>query len=123
MSISGRAPTKQEEDELCVRRHFYLLGLLDRDHNLNNRTGIGVGNAQTASQFRHALPHSTNADPNALGTQLLHVLTHSLPIIDNADENISVSFDKAHTTVAGSGMPEHIGEGLLDDAEDGRLEL
>src|SRR5579863_4523088 len=93
------------------------------DDNLDDRARVGIRQSQAASQFVHALSHSADTHPNALRTQLNHLFLDSLSIIADCDHEVPFPFVQTHRSVARSGVPEDVGERLLDDPEDGGLQV
>src|SRR5579864_1743439 len=94
-----------------------------RDYDFYQRSGIRVGEAQTATQLGNTLPHSADPNPHTFRFQLDHLLVNSLAVIANGDQHTAVALADCDLAVLRSRVPEHVGQGLLDDAEDRRLQL
>ena len=94
-----------------------------RDDYLDDGTGIGVRQAQTSAQFGDSLPHSADPDSHAFRSQLTDLLFDSLAIVANRNGDAPIIFRQSDRSIPRSGMPEHIGQGFLDDAEDRGFQL
>ena len=90
------------------------------DH-LHNGAGMGIRQSETTSKLVDALPHPADANANAVRTQLNHLLLNSFAIVTHSHNDSTFALDQAHAPVARSGMPEHVGQRFLDDAEDLRF--
>src|SRR5580692_12932558 len=61
--------------------HSQLPSTPGGDDNLNDRTGIGVGQSQTSAKFGDPLSHSTDPHSHALRPELNDLLFDSLPLL------------------------------------------
>src|ERR1700730_16235750 len=93
------------------------------DDNLNDRTGIGVGQSQASAKFGDPLSHSTDPHSHAVRPELNYLLFDSLAIVADRNCNAPIVFIQADRSISRSRMPEHIGQGFLDDAEDRSFQL
>src|SRR5215472_6357280 len=93
------------------------------NHNLHDRTRIGIRKTQAPTQLNDSLPHSANTNSNALRTQLNDLFFNTLPVVTHRDEYRSLPFDHPDDSVSRSRMSEHVGERLLHDAENGGFKL
>src|ERR1035438_1195143 len=63
------------------------------------------------------------AAAHAVRPQLNHLLFDSLAIVAHRDFDAPIIFHQADRTIPCSGMPEHVGQGLLDNAEYGSFQF
>ena len=103
--------------------HSRRLMLPGGNDNFNDGTGVGVCQSQTSAEFTDALSHPADADSNAFRPQLNHLLFNSLAIVAHSDHDVALTLGDTDSTIPRSGMPEHIGQGLLDDAKNSSLHL
>ena len=94
-----------------------------RDYDFDDCPGIGICQAQTAAKLGNSLPHSADADSDALRTQLNYLLFDSFPVIAHGNHNAPFFFDHANAAIVRPGVPKHVGEGFLHDAEDCGLQF
>lgn len=88
---------------------------------LNNCAGVRVRKAQSSSELGDTLPHAADSNSNAIWTQLNYFLFDAFAIIANRNYDVPFFFEQTHDSIPGSRMPEHVGEGLLNDSEDRRF--
>src|SRR5712671_7784876 len=88
-----------------------------RDHDLDERTGLGPGHAQLASELLDSLPHPANPHPDAAGPELHYALFDSLAIVAYCDRELTVQLLKSDPAILGTRMAEDVVERLLNDAE------
>ena len=72
-------------------RHSFVMAL-GRNYNLNDRTGIGIGQPETPPEFRDTLPHSANPNSHTVGPQLNDLLLDSLAIVADRNHDPSAVF-------------------------------
>src|SRR5215472_10870894 len=93
------------------------------NHNLHDRTRIGIRKAQAPTQLGDSLAHASNTDTHALRTQLNDLFFNTLPVVAHGDEYSPGPFDHPHHSVSRSRMSEHVCERLLHDTENGGFKL
>src|SRR5258708_37802784 len=91
--------------------------MLGWDVDLNDRTRIGLNQAQLAAKFLESLPHSADPHADAVGPEFHYALFHALAIVANRDHQFTVPILKSDPSIPGSRVAEDIFERLLNDAE------
>ena len=89
-----------------------------RDDDLDERTGICVGQPQFPTKLFGALSHSCQANAHATGSHLRNLGTDSIAIVTNRYHHLIILSTQRNPSLTCFRMPEDVGEGLLNDAKD-----
>src|SRR5580700_3141246 len=102
----------------CSRMRFLSNQALGRNDNFDERTGIGIGQSQFPTKLFGALSHPCQTNAQTSGSHLYNLRTDSLAIVTDPYHHMSVLLTQRNPSLTCSRMPEDVGEGLLNDAED-----
>ena len=91
---------------------------LGRNNNFDERTRIRVGHSQIPTKLFGSLPHPCQTNAQAARSHLRNLQTDSFAIVADPYHHLSVLLTQRNPSLTCSRMPEDVGEGLLDDAED-----
>jgi hypothetical protein len=101
--------------------HLWKCGTQGRNSDLYKCARIGVSQPQFPAKFFHPLAHS--ADANAARLQFHNWVFDPFAIISYHNHHMAFSLRKGDPRFLRSRMPIDIGESLLNDTEDGGLQL
>src|ERR1700683_304947 len=93
------------------------------NHEFDERSRMCITQPQLSAKFFGALFHAADPHSNAVRLKFLNFSRDSLAIVPHRNHNDSFPLSQCDPYFARFGMPENIGERLLNDAEDCGLYL
>jgi hypothetical protein len=91
---------------------------LGRNDNFDECTGIRIGQSQFPTKLFGALSHPCQTNAQTSDSHLRNLRTDSLAIVTDRHHHLIFLLPQRNQSLSCSRMPEDVGEGFLNDAED-----